>query len=108
MTWTQLNPERDIRLGDVSSPLRNCYDNLLAEASKSLKSTEEGERWLEALQPHGFDGAAPRGPSRWWQHSSPGRQVCAKVLEATQPGPADLPGDRRHGPPDPGAGGDGP
>ena len=29
MTWTQLNPERDVREGDMSSPLRNCYHALL-------------------------------------------------------------------------------
>ncbi len=59
MTWTELNPERDIRQDDVSSPLRNCYDNLLAQASKCLKSTEEGQRWLQDLQPYAFSEPPP-------------------------------------------------
>lgn len=61
MTWTQLNPERDVRQGDVSSPLRNCYDNLLAQAESRLNATEVGKRWLAALKAERFEESPAEG-----------------------------------------------
>ncbi len=55
MTWNQLNPERDVRQGEVSSPLRNCYEDVLVQAKTKLEATEEGLRWLQALQPYHFE-----------------------------------------------------
>ena len=59
MTWSQLNPERDVRQGEISAPLRNCYESLLGLASTKLNATDEGKRWLRALESDPFEEVPP-------------------------------------------------
>jgi hypothetical protein len=85
MTWTQLNPERDIRQGDVSSPLRNCYDGLLAQVTKNLKASEEGQRWLRALESDPFEERPFDGSADGAENEPLARKIVRTCLRRLNP-----------------------
>jgi hypothetical protein len=88
MTWTQLKPGRDVRASYVPSPLFNCYDNLLTYAKKELEGTEEGQRWLKALEPYPFvEPGAEERVDRAADGSLPARLVrtCLMRLNPEMP-----------------------
>jgi hypothetical protein len=85
MTWEQLKPERDIRQGEISSPLRNCYESLLNLAMSRLNATEEGRRWLASLREDPFDPPSPDDPPDLATHGSFAQKLVRRTLRRLNP-----------------------
>ncbi len=85
MTWEQLKPERDVTKGEVSSPLRNCYESILSLATNRLNATEEGKRWFSALRPDPFDPPRPDDPPDLDVHGTLAQKLIRRCLRRLNP-----------------------
>lgn len=51
-TYKELQPVVDNQKGEVrSSPLRNCFEEIVDQSMRELQKTDAGKQWFQAVKP---------------------------------------------------------